>query len=81
MKLTKHRVASGRDSHFFVNRVIAFRVRRSPGEMYSGHSRLYVCVCVSVYRRIPTLLRGPGCNLCTIGQIYNRCTGFVAKTA
>ena len=29
--------------------------------MYIGHSRL--CVCVSVPRRIPTLLHGPECNL------------------
>ena len=29
--------------------------------MYIGHGRL--CVCVSVRRRIPTLLHGPGCNL------------------
>jgi len=33
----------------------------SRGEMYSGHGRL--CVCLSVARRIPTLLHGPGCNL------------------
>jgi len=33
--------------------------------MYIGHGRLCVslCVCVSVPRRIPTLLHEPGCNL------------------
>ena len=38
---------------------------RSQGEMYIGHGRLRVCVsvCVSVPRRIPILLHGPGCNL------------------
>jgi len=38
---------------------ITFRVRRSQGEMYIGHGRLCVCmlVCVSVPRRIPTLLQ------------------------
>jgi len=29
--------------------------------MYIGHARL--CVCLSVPRRIPTLLHGPECNL------------------
>jgi len=40
---------------------IAFRVSRRRREMYVGHARL--CVCVSVSRRIPTLLYGPGYNL------------------
>jgi len=31
--------------------------------MYIGHDRMCVCLCVSVPRRIPTLLHGPGCNL------------------
>ena len=39
--------------------IITFRVRRSGGEIYSGHGRLCVCVCLSVPRRIPTLLHGP----------------------
>jgi len=39
--------------------VVTFRVRRSRGEMYVGHSRL----CLSVPRHIPTLLHGPGCKL------------------
>ena len=41
-----------------------FRVRRSRGEMYIGHGCLCICVsvCLSVPRRIPTLLHGPGCN-------------------
>jgi len=29
--------------------------------MYGGHGRL--CVCLSIPRRISTLLHGPGCNL------------------
>ena len=37
--------------------IITFRVRRSRGEMCIGH------VYVSVPRRIPTLLHGPGCIL------------------
>jgi len=46
---------------------IAFCVRHSRGEM---HIVLATGVCVSVClipRRIPTLLRGPGCNL---GELY-----------
>jgi len=39
--------------------LITSRVRRSRGEMYSGHDRL----CVSVPRRIPRPLHGPGCKL------------------
>jgi len=31
--------------------------------MYCGHARLCVCVCVSVHGHMPTLLRGPRCNL------------------
>jgi len=31
------------------------------GEMYIGHGRL--CVCLSIRRRISTLLHGPRCNL------------------
>jgi len=41
--------------------IITFRVRHSRGEMYIGRGRL--CVCLSVARRIPTLLHGPGYNL------------------
>jgi len=41
--------------------VITFRVRRSRGEMYIGHGRL--CICLSIPRRIPTLLHGPRCKL------------------
>jgi len=40
--------------------VITFRVSRRRREMY-GHVRLSVCVCVSVRRRMPTLLQE--CNL------------------
>jgi len=35
-------------------------MRRSRGKMYIGYGRL--CVCLSVLRRIPTLLNGPGYN-------------------
>ena len=38
-----------------------FCVSRRRRKMYSGHARL--CVCLSVPRRIPALLHGPGCNL------------------
>jgi len=41
--------------------LVTFRVSRRRREMYSGHTRLYVCL--SVLRRIPTLLHEPGCNL------------------
>jgi len=63
--------------------MITFHVRCSQGKMYSGHGRL--CVCLSVPRRISTLLHGPTCDLgewrgCTIGWVCNRCTGFVAIT-
>ena len=40
---------------------VTFGVRHSRGEMCIGHGRL--CVCLSVPRRIPTLLHGPKCNL------------------
>jgi len=42
--------------------LFTFRVRRSRGEMYSGHGRLCVCVYADPLR-IPTLLYGPRCNL------------------
>ena len=70
--------------------VITFSVRHSRGEMYWPSTALCVSVCLSVPRRIPTLLHGPGCNLrngrgalelCTIGRICNGCTGFVAMIA
>ena len=40
--------------------IFTFHVRCSRGGMYIGHGRL--CVCLSVHRRIPTLLHGPICN-------------------
>jgi len=45
--------------------IITFRVSRRRREMYCGHARLCVCLCVSVSARgrIPTLLHVPGCNL------------------
>jgi len=52
---------------FSASRFITFRVSRRRREMYIGHARLcvFVClsVCLSVRRRIPALLHGPGCNL------------------
>jgi len=42
---------------------VTFRVSRRRREMYCGHPRLCVSVCVSVRGRMPTLLHGPGCNL------------------
>jgi len=44
---------------------VTFRVSRRRREMYCGHARLCVCVCLSmsVRSRMPTLLHGPGCNL------------------
>jgi len=45
-------------SHVF----ITFRVSRRRREMYIGHARLCVFLCVSVPRCIPTLLHGPECN-------------------
>jgi len=38
-------------------------MRPNRDEMYIGHARLRVCVCLSVSRRILTLLHGPGCHL------------------
>jgi len=40
-----------------------FRANRRRREMYSGHRRLCVYICLSVPRRIPTLLHAPGCDL------------------
>jgi len=51
------------NSIFFTNGLITLHLRCSRGEMYIGHLRLCVCVsCVSVPRRMPTLLHWPGCN-------------------
>jgi len=41
--------------------VVTFRLSGRLREMYIGHARL--CVCLSVPRRIPTLLHGPRCSL------------------
>jgi len=47
--------------------VITFCVSCRRRKMYIGNARLYLCVCLlvclSVPRRIPTLLHRPGCNL------------------
>ena len=56
------------DCYILVLLFITFRASRRRREMYIGHARLshcvsaYVCVCLSVPRRIPTLLYGVGCN-------------------
>ena len=42
---------------------ITFRVSRVRREMYCGHARICVSVCVPVRGRMPTLLHGPGYNL------------------
>jgi len=50
--------------------LITFRVDRRRREMYCGHARLCVSMCLSVRDRMPTLLHGPGCNLgqgCGVG--------------
>jgi len=39
--------------------------------MHIGHGRL--CVCLSVLRRIPTLLHGPGCNLGEWQRVPSSC--------
>jgi len=66
---------------------ISFRVRHSRGEMYSGHGR--VCVCLYLvafphYCKDPNVTWGmigvPSSCALLIGQICNRCTGFVAMT-
>jgi len=43
--------------------IITFRLSRRRREMYCGHARLCVYVCLSVRGRMITLLHGPGCNL------------------
>jgi len=46
--------------------LITFGVRHNPGEMYIGHGRLCVCVCLSVCpspHSRGALLHGPGCRL------------------
>jgi len=52
---------------FVVAVFVTFRVSRRRREMYCGHARLCVCVCLSVCLsvrgRMPTLLHGPRCNL------------------
>jgi len=54
--------------------VITFCVSRRC-EIYSGHGHLCVClsVCLSVPRRIPALLHGPGCNLGEWPGVPSRC--------
>ena len=46
-------------------RIFKFRESHRRREMYIGHARLSVCLCVylSVPRRMPTLLHGSGYNL------------------
>jgi len=45
------------------NYIITFRVSCTRREVHIGHVRLCLCVCVSVPRRMSTVLHGPGCNL------------------
>jgi len=51
-----------------VSAFFTFRVSRRRREMYCGHARLCVsvclcpCVCLSVRGRMPSLLHGSGCN-------------------
>jgi len=40
-----------------------FALSRRRREMYCGHTRLCMCVCLSVCGHMPTLLHGPGRNL------------------
>ena len=51
--------------------ITKFRVWRIRGEVYIGYGRLYVCL--SVRRRIPTLLHGPGCNLAEWKGVPSSC--------
>jgi len=59
--LLSHHVFVRDSFHFYLNSLVTFCVRQRQGEIYNGHGRL--CVCLSVPRRIPTLLHEPGCNL------------------
>jgi len=67
---------------------ITFRVRLCRGEMYIGHGRLCVSVCLFLaasphYCTDPEvtwgMVRG-SLYLCTIGRICNRCMSFVDMT-
>jgi len=56
----------------FTNALVlfTFRVRRSRCEMFIGHG--HRCVCLSVPRRIPTLLHGRGWKLGN-GRVPSSC--------
>jgi len=41
--------------------------------MYIGYGRLFVCVCLSVPRCIPTLQYRPGCNLGGMVGVPSNC--------
>jgi len=63
--------------------IITFRVSGRRREMYIGHARLCVCVCarVCVPRWMPTLLRGPRCNLEDLQSVHGlRCYDNIART-
>jgi len=47
----------------YVVAFITFRVRRSQSKMYTVVTAVWVSVCLTVPRRIPTVLHGPGCKL------------------
>jgi len=67
-------------------KLITLRVRRSRGEMYSGHGRLCVCLSLAACLHECTAAdvswgNGTGCPLVVhCWGICNRCTGFVAMT-
>jgi len=84
LQQTKARTYKCRKYTFTLNTklFITFRVRHSRGEMYTGHGRLCVCMCVSVPRRIPTLLHGPECNLGVMAGVPSSCAlldGFAIR--
>jgi len=59
--------------------IFTFRMRHSQGKMYSGHG----CLCLSVPRRILTLLHGPSCNLGECQGVPSSCAllgGFAVST-
>jgi len=68
---------------------VTFRVSRIDDAKCILVTAVCVSVCVTVPRRIPTLLHGPGCNLgngrgCHLVEHYwafrNWCTGFIVMT-
>jgi len=66
--------------------IITFCVRHGRGEMYIGHDCLSVCLSLAAFPHYctdPDVTWGNGrgvLSLCTIGQMCNRCTCFIALT-